>query len=134
MTEHLQGNDEGTLLAFIRRWSDAVASGDYQAACNMCGIPPGSKALNTPQHLRESIANYSLAYRRAKPSPERDKLIPKVSPLSQMSSVEERVEFWPEMDDRDERGITGLWYFLPLDGKWSQLRASFKVLPLNNSG
>ena len=125
-------NEPQEILPIIRDWVHLISEEKWEQACEWLYVPPGSHFVNSPELTKESIAQYSRKYRSAPPS-EKEKCRPRVTSPRAMTDGE-KVDFLPLPPDQDERGITTVEYFLPLDGKWSDLRAAFKIVPLSSGG
>ncbi len=127
----LSSNSRPALLAFIREWVDLVSKGHVAEAYEQLFIPSNLSKLVDPQFITRSINNYSVQYRKARPADRESKRVIVSSPFT-MDLTEEEVCFSPDENAPSETGISTVEYSLPLEGQWSDLVATFKVIPLPN--
>jgi hypothetical protein len=107
----------------IHQWMRVLATGDYDTAAEMVG-PVGSVRYSGPE-LRACIGAYGRKYREAASSETRDALVPAVSEPSALDQSGERMTIYPAVPD----GTCLVEYDFPLDGKWSDLTAVFRLTP-----
>jgi len=118
--------DENSVYEFATRWTEQLVNANYDEAYAMLlhvENYPGRSWLSSPEELRRRINHYGS------PTP-----IPG-EPVCEVTSIERAVgERWEndlDLDPCTERypGYVGrLDWWLPLNGEWSDLQASFDLV------
>jgi hypothetical protein len=119
---------DADVLAFARRWTEQLVHENYAAAFEMLHhVPahPGKSWVNNPEALRAWIVNYGS-----------DEAIPdepecRVTPIESATGEQPRDYLSLDRDNPTRRypGYVGrLDWPLPLNGEWSDLKASFDLV------
>lgn len=117
---------EAMVNEFASRWTGQLVHGNYDRAYDMlCHVPdyPGRSCVSSPDDLRRLIANYGL------PDPIPGEPEYKVTEIELATG--DRWENDLDLDPVTERypGYVGrLDWWLPLNGEWSDLQASFDLI------
>lgn len=107
---------DAQILDAVRQWAAALAAEDYAGALAMVE----ARSHWTPELLRTVITHYGSV------EPMRDGSTYRVTSLSAaQGGPSPRHEV-----DRDDDRIS-VWFDLPLNGQWSDLTATFDVVPRN---
>jgi hypothetical protein len=127
----LEQNTPEAILKYVRDWVCLLSEDEFEEAQKWIYVPPEliGKYHNNPGITRETIAEYSVKYRQAKKS-EKEKYRPKVTSPYAMDRSGEEYYLWPEEWKDTGESISGIEYYLPLEGQWSRLRADFRIIPL----
>ena len=124
MARSIERADIDLVLGMIREWVNLLAARDFeQAACYLAPIP-GAKVQYSAGSIEQALGYYSRRYRNA-PEHEKRKLIPAVTALNEMDPDGETMTIYkmgPEAAVID--------YDLPIEGKWSDLTAKFRLVQL----
>ena len=113
------------ILAAVREWVAALASGDFAAAFGMTAHDPYYRW--TPDLVRDVIVGYGL------PEPAPDGIEHRVTPVetAEVQDVHPRHEVtrWgnPRNAGNGRDAIGEVVFDLPLDGAWSDLTATFEI-------
>jgi hypothetical protein len=119
---------EADVIAFATRWTELLADENYAAAFDMLHRVeeyPGRSWIFSANELRDWIVNYGSG------APIDDELPCKVSAIG--TAIGDRWENCLDLAAENERyvGYVGhLDWWLPLDGEWSDLQASFDLIEL----
>jgi hypothetical protein len=121
VTKFLESKDDVTVRDYLRDWIALMAQGQFEVAHGWLYRGEGF----TPEDLREWIFSYRPEYRAAKES-KRNSVAPKISdPRALDLSGERFMMDVLEKPDENSHEVSGVEYFIPLDGDWSPMRASF---------
>ncbi len=112
----------GEVLPFVHDWVELLAQDRYEEAVQIVGHPIG--VVLTAEMLRQLVANYGIL------EPRNDgRTFCATSPSSAVSAHETSTPYRDVKWDKGENGLfVGHVHFdVPLDGKWSDLTATFWV-------
>lgn len=107
------------ILALVGQWVELLAQGDYGAAYDLTAHEPHYQW--TPDLMRQVIEGYGLP----EPHPAGPFRITSLDSVKGGPKPRHRVERFKTVH-RDGR-IGYVWFDLPLNGKWSDLTATFGV-------
>jgi hypothetical protein len=125
----VQVADIDSILRMVREWIGLVSKHDFVSASDYLTPVPGAKVVYSPDVIKEAFGRYSRRYREADPSA-RDAFFPKVSDPTPIDKGGENLVIY----GRTGVGIAFVEYDVPIDGRWSDLTASFFVLPVDGGG
>lgn len=122
----LPNSDVYVVRAAIREWVSNLARNDYNAAASLLTALPGLGVNYDAMTIRSAIGRYSPDYREVADD-EKEQFMPSVTDLADMTdrSGENMVIYC--VGDSESPIID---YDLPLDGKWSDLTAQFRIINL----
>ncbi|MCC6355218.1 MAG: hypothetical protein IT577_15105 [Verrucomicrobiae bacterium] len=120
--------DAKEVLGFIRAWVRLLSTGDFLQAQNWLYEIPESSGERRPVLSREAIGMYSPDFAAASKK-NKDAVMPTVNDPAEMPQHGEVFEHW-KFDATDKNGneAWGAEYYLPLNGEWSHMCASFEIL------
>jgi hypothetical protein len=113
---------DAELLATVNLWLEALASEDYEHAYNMTAHD--NRYAWTPSKIRLNIEGYGSVQKHSS-GPF------KITPIdSAKGGPDPRHDVHRLTDVKDGSPLADIWFDLPLNGKWSDLTATFAVYPL----
>lgn len=115
--------DRDDVRKVVRGWVRLLAEGRYEDAARV--LVPVGRVIYSAESLMDAVGRYSRAYREARSDEERKRLLPRVSDPDQMEETSENLELYPPATD----GSAMAEYDIPLNGRWSDLTASFCLVP-----
>ena len=115
---------DSQLLDLVHSWVDALAKEDYEFAYHITAHDRYYQW--TPKLIEKVIQGYGL------PEPRSDGLVFQVTEIESASGNQPRhyVEFFDEpikIDGSNQKAVGEIWFDLPLNGKWSDLTATFEI-------
>ncbi len=115
---HLPKNpNNDQILELVEQWIDDLASGEYEAAFSKTERDPYYKW--TPALIREVFRGYGL------PEPHPSEEVFAVT--SRKSAVGNPPQQIGDRENVSPPVFAEVWYDLPLNGKWSDLTATFRI-------
>jgi len=121
---------ESEIIEFARKWTEKLAGEDYKAAHEMLRYVaehPGRSWAHTPNDLRSWISNYGSD------TPIDDEPSYVVTSIS--TAAGDRWDNYLDLKPANEHysGYVGrLDWWLPLNGEWSDLQASFDLIKVGS--
>lgn len=110
---------DAEILALVEAWVDDLAREDYDSAYSRTEHDPYYQW--TPALIRSVVEGYGL------PEPHRSGEVFKVTDRSKATGRPYNRTI--ERNESPDSFLAEVWYDLPLNGEWSDLTATFRVVP-----
>lgn len=121
MTRALKSNAESDVLSLLREWVGLLARSDFEEARDWLFRAEDL----TADDLKEWIFRYRSDYRGARRD-ERNSFAPTINLPEEVGYEGEEFHYEPLLKaDAAGNEVVAVEYYLPVDGEWSPMRASF---------